>query len=86
MDFLLRLFVFDVILTPRGGIIMADALARSYADERHEETVETVGIRTFDTLTAAELDAKLQHSYAQCLAGEGRPFAAVFDEIERSLR
>ena len=33
-----------------------------------------------------ELNAKLQHSYEQSLAGEGRPFAEVFNEIERSLQ
>ena len=41
--------------------------------------------RTMDTLTAAELDAKLQHSYDQSLAGQGRPMGDVFDELERSL-
>ena len=41
--------------------------------------------RTLDAMTDAELNAKLQHSYAQSLAGEGRPFEEVFDELERSL-
>ena len=41
--------------------------------------------RTIDTMTSAELDKKLQHSYEQSLAGEGRPFHEVFDELERSL-
>lgn len=41
--------------------------------------------RTLDTMTAAEVDAKLQHSYEQSLAGVGRPFEAVFDELERGL-
>lgn len=41
--------------------------------------------RTQDAMTDAELDAKLQHSYAQSLAGEGRPFEEVFDELERGL-
>jgi len=36
-------------------------------------------------MTAAELDAKLQHSYEQSLAGAGRPFEQVFDEMERGL-
>ena len=40
---------------------------------------------TLDTMTDAELDAKLQHSYAQSLSGAGRPFEAVFDELERGL-
>ena len=41
--------------------------------------------RTLDAMTDAELNAKLQHSYDQSLAGEGRPFEEVFDELERSL-
>jgi len=41
--------------------------------------------KTIDTMTSAELDKKLQHSYEQSLAGEGRPFHEVFDELERSL-
>ena len=41
--------------------------------------------RTMDTLATAELDAKLQHSYNQSLAGQGRPMSDVFDELERSL-
>ena len=41
--------------------------------------------RTLDAMTDSELNAKLQHSYEQSLAGEGRPFEAVFDELERGL-
>lgn len=41
--------------------------------------------RTIDSMTPGELNAKLQHSYEQSLAGEGRPFNDVFDELERSL-
>ena len=36
-------------------------------------------------MTAAELDAKLQHSYEQSIAGAGRPFDQVFDELEREI-
>ena len=36
-------------------------------------------------MTKSEFDAKLQHSYDQSLNGEGRPFEAVFDELERGL-
>ncbi|MCR4819077.1 MAG: type II toxin-antitoxin system RelB/DinJ family antitoxin [Fretibacterium sp.] len=43
------------------------------------------GPETLDALSQAELDAKLQHSYEQSLAGEGRPYREVFDELERSL-
>ena len=42
--------------------------------------------RTVDAMSAAELDAKLQHSYAQAIAGEGRPMSEVFDDLERSLK
>ena len=41
--------------------------------------------RTLDAMTDTELNAKLQHSYEQSLAGEGRPFEEVFDELERGL-
>ena len=41
--------------------------------------------KTLDNMTKAELDAKLQHSYDQSLKEEGRPFDAVFDELERGL-
>ncbi|MBR3142913.1 MAG: type II toxin-antitoxin system RelB/DinJ family antitoxin [Clostridiales bacterium] len=41
--------------------------------------------KTIDTMTREELDRKLQSSYEQSLAGEGRPFNEVFDELERSL-
>ena len=41
--------------------------------------------RTLDAMTDAELNAKLEHSYGQSLAGEGRPFEEVFDELERGL-
>ena len=42
-------------------------------------------LRTVDTMSDAELDAKLQRSYAQAVAGEGRPMSEVFDDLERSL-
>ena len=40
---------------------------------------------TLDVMTQSELNQKLQHSYEQSLAGEGRPFTDVFDDLERSL-
>lgn len=40
--------------------------------------------RALDTMSEAELDAKLQHSYAQSLAEQGRPMNDVFDELEES--
>ena len=42
--------------------------------------------RTVDAMSDAELDAKLQHSYAQAIAGEGRPMSEVFDDLERNLK
>ena len=42
--------------------------------------------KTLDTMSDAELNTKLQHSYEQSLAGEGRPFNQVFDELERGLQ
>ena len=41
--------------------------------------------KTLDSMTSDELNTKLQHSYEQSLAGEGRPYTEVFDELERSL-
>jgi len=41
--------------------------------------------KTLDTMTDAELNAKLQHSYEQAAAGKGRPFREVFDELEKGL-
>lgn len=41
--------------------------------------------KTLDTMTEAELNAKLQHSYEQAPAGKGRPFSEVFDELEKGL-
>ena len=41
---------------------------------------------TMCAMSGAELDAKLEHSYAQSCAGEGRPLADVFDDLERKLR
>ncbi|MBR4473270.1 MAG: type II toxin-antitoxin system RelB/DinJ family antitoxin [Oscillospiraceae bacterium] len=41
--------------------------------------------KTLDSMTKAEFDAKLQHSYDQSLNGEGRPFEDVFDALERGL-
>lgn len=40
---------------------------------------------TADEMTDAQLNAKLQHSYEQSLAGEGRPLADVFDDLERGI-
>ena len=42
-------------------------------------------VDAIDSMTKSEFDAKLQHSYDQSLNGEGRPFEAVFDELERGL-
>lgn len=42
--------------------------------------------RTIDVMSDAELDTKLQRSYKQSLAGEGRSMNDVFDDMERSLK
>ena len=41
---------------------------------------------TMCAMSGAELDAKLEHSYAQSCGGEGRPLDDVFDDLERKLR
>lgn len=40
---------------------------------------------TIDSLSQAELNQKLQHSYEQTLRGEGVSAAQFFDELERDL-
>lgn len=60
---------------------MANALAQF-----HEEDGTGRELKTLDCLTAAELDAKLQHSYVHSLTTECRIFDDVFDEIEESCR
>lgn len=42
--------------------------------------------RTVDAMSDAELDAKLQHSYAQAIAGEGRSMNDVFDDLGKNLK
>ena len=42
--------------------------------------------RTIDVMSDAELDTKLQRSYKQALASEGRSMNDVFDDLERSLK
>ena len=41
--------------------------------------------KTIDTMSDAELNAKLQHSYEQATAGKSHPFREVFDELEEGL-
>lgn len=43
-------------------------------------------LKAADELSEEELNAKLQHSYEQSIAGEGRSFDAVFDDLERGLK
>ncbi len=41
--------------------------------------------QTANPLPDKELREKLQHSYEQSLAGKGRPFKDVFDDLEKGL-
>ena len=41
---------------------------------------------TIDNMSDAELDTKLQHSYRQSIAKQGRAMDDVFDDLERSLK
>lgn len=43
-------------------------------------------LETMDSMSKDRLDAKLSHSYAQSVAGDGRPMNDVFDDLERSLK
>lgn len=38
-----------------------------------------------DEMTTDEWNKKLERSYQQSLAGEGRPVDEVFDDLEKSL-
>ena len=38
--------------------------------------------KSLEEMTKAELDAKLQHSYEQALARQGKPMDEVFERIE----
>ena len=38
---------------------------------------------TLEGMTNAQLNAKLEHSYQQAIARQGRPLNAVFDDLER---
>ena len=42
--------------------------------------------RTLDTMSAEELNAKLQHSYEQALNGDTLPFESVFADLKRGLK
>ena len=42
--------------------------------------------KSIDTISDDELESKLQHSYAQSIAGDGRPMDTVFDELERIIK
>lgn len=64
---------------------MANALVQFRTDEMRAENAEKGIPITLDSMTAAELNTKLRHSYAQSLAAEGRPYDEVFDELERSV-
>ena len=39
--------------------------------------------KSLEEMSKSELDAKLQHSYDQALARQGKPMTEVFDAIER---
>lgn len=42
--------------------------------------------KPLEDMTRTELDTKLQHSYDQFLAREGRPIDHVFEDLERKHR
>lgn len=39
--------------------------------------------KTFDSMTTDERNAMFEHSYAQAMAGEGRPAKEVFNDLKR---
>ena len=61
----------------------------SAVNARVENDTKNVSVepRTLDAISDTELNAKkLQHSYAQSAAGEGRKLGDVFDDLERNLK
>ena len=77
----------DFQLTPapvRSQIFQICLVSRFHHRIPFSLTVPAVP-KTIDTMAPAEIDRKLQHSYEQSLAGEGRPFNEMLDELERSL-
>lgn len=43
-------------------------------------------LKTDWSMSETEMDAKLSHSYAQSIAGEGRPMDEVFNDLKRDLK
>ena len=41
---------------------------------------------TLDNMSEEEFNAKLRHSYEQSLHGESKPYAQVFDALEKELQ
>ena len=41
--------------------------------------------KALEDMTENELNAKLQRGYEQAIAGQGRPYKEVFDELRQSL-
>lgn len=64
----------DLNIDYRGFNLMRESTVNVYAHNEVENEKEDI---------LEKLDEKLQHSYAQSLAGEGRPLEDVFDDLER---
>ncbi len=62
---------------------MKDAIVNAWEDSGAKTGETPRQPQTLDTMTDAELNAKLQHSYEQATTGKGRPFREVFDELEQ---
>ena len=67
--------------------VVINSLYRQIIDNRGIPFSLTIpsGPMTIDIMSDTELNEKLQQSYEQSLAGEGRPFNEVFDDLKRSL-
>ncbi len=64
----------DLNIDYRGFNLMSGSTVNADANNEVENEKEDI---------LQELNEKLQHSYAQSLAGEGRPLEDVFDDLER---
>lgn len=67
----------------RSGKLFVKSSLHACHEDRPDTSTRTPD--TLDSLSDAELDARLQHSYEQALRGEGRPLAEVFARLENGL-
>ena len=65
------------------GIPVSTVIGSPYCQIIYQHSVPCEPL-TIDTISNTKLNTKLQNSYEQSFNGEGRPYAEVFDELERN--